>query len=249
LDIAGPLRNSCINVTSYQAGIQLDSTTGGGHSWNIWSGYTNTGDVNGLNFFDNTSGSFRMVLHNNGNVLIGQTTVPSYNPTFVVSNNGGFQETTQIYSNNATSYNMLRLSTQNYVSSGSIYLMGFYNAGTLMGSIVSNGATNTTLYGTTSDARAKKNIDYTFDAMAIINQLKPASFNMLSDETDTVIHGFIAQDVLPIYPQYVITTQEDTYQMDYSQFMGIAIKAIQEQATQIADLQSQLANLIASLKK
>ena len=205
--------NNAANYTSYMAFYTTDAT--------------------------NTMGE-RMRISSGGTVLIGSTSVPSYNPTFVVNNNGGFQETTQIYSNNATSYNMLRLSTNNYVSSGNIYLMGFYNAGTLMGSIVSNGATNTTLYGTTSDARAKKNIDYSFDGMAIINQLKPASFNMLSDETDTVIHGFIAQDVLPIYPQYVITTQEDTYQMDYTQFMGIAVKAIQELSKTITSLQSQL---------
>jgi hypothetical protein len=174
-----------------------------------------------------------------GNVGIGTATPPSIYETLTIANA------------NAGGYNSIRIYSINTISSGSIFHIGFYNASVNVGSIVTNGATGVTAYNTTSDARLKKNINYEFDGLTIINQLKPACYHMMSDTTNIVYHGFIAQDILPIYPQYVSVPSEGIedgyYSMDYSQFMGIAVKAIQQQSIQITTLQSTVTSQAAEI--
>ena len=48
-----------------------------------------------------------------------------------------------------------------------------------------------------SDSRLKKNINY--DGVPdIVDQLKPASFEYISDDSGAIHYGFIAQDILPL---------------------------------------------------
>ena len=65
-------------------------------------------------------------------------------------------------------------------------------------------------YGSASDYRLKKNIDYTWDATTRLKQLKPARFNFISDETDTLIDGFIAHEVSSIVPTAVSGDKDAT---------------------------------------
>lgn len=126
-----------------------------------------------------------------------------------------------------------------------LFHMEFSNNGVPGGNITQNASTGLMTYGGASDSRLKKNINYDFDALNIIGQLKPATFSMKNDTQDTLLFGFIAQDVLPIYPQYIITGQDGMYQMDYSHFTGLLCKAIQQQQTKINSLEAQLASLKA----
>jgi hypothetical protein len=211
-----------------------------------------------------------------GNVGIGTTSpaallqlgtnsiAPLYNPTLIVNNYLG-GEIMHIYNNLPSNFNFIRLTSSTTVASGSnLFYMSFSNNFIQIGSIVGNG-NGTVAYNTNSDARLKKNINYNFDGLSIIDQLKPACFTMISDSSDTVYHGFIAQDIAPIYPQYVTTPAEGIetgyYSMDYSQFTGIAVRAIKQQQThitlqdneisllkqQLASQQSQIDTLIQRL--
>ena len=121
-----------------------------------------------------------------------------------------------------------------------LYFMNFSMTGTSEGSIVWNGVL--TSYNTTSDRRVKTNIEYEWDGLAVLNKLKPVTYNRISDETKTLVHGFIAQDVLVDYPQYVTVPhkEDEFYSMDYSTFIPILTKSIQEQQTQITTLTAHL---------
>jgi hypothetical protein len=81
-----------------------------------------------------------------------------------------------------------------------------------------------------------------------VNQLKPTTYqfkNALATETTDLkegsiaeTYGFLAQDVLKVFPHLVKHHVEkdrilDTYSLDYSGFAIIAIKAIQEQQATI----------------
>jgi hypothetical protein len=111
---------------------------------------------------------------------------------------------------------------------------------------------STVNYNSSSDLRLKENLDYNFNAIDILNQLKPVQFNFINQPD--IHYGFIAQEVLQILPQYVSTSSggDSYYQMDYSKFTGILCKAIKEQQTEISELKSQLASLksiVDNLKK
>ena len=65
-----------------------------------------------------------------------------------------------------------------------------------------------TAYNTSSDYRLKENVDYTWDATTRLKQLKPARFNFIADDTNTLVDGFIAHEVSGIVPE-AITGEKD----------------------------------------
>ncbi len=71
-------------------------------------------------------------------------------------------------------------------------------AGGARGSISVAGATAT--FNTTSDYRLKENVSYDWDATTRLKQLKPARFNFIEDDTNTLLDGFIAHEVSSVVP-------------------------------------------------
>ena len=69
-------------------------------------------------------------------------------------------------------------------------------------------STSGTAYNTSSDYRLKENVDYTFDATTRLKQLKPARFNFISDDTNTLVDGFLAHEVSSIVPE-AVTGEKD----------------------------------------
>ena len=63
-------------------------------------------------------------------------------------------------------------------------------------------------YNTVSDYRLKENISYDWDAITRLKELKPARFNLISDEDNIVVDGFIAHEVENIIPE-AITGEKD----------------------------------------
>jgi hypothetical protein len=90
-----------------------------------------------------------------------------------------------------------------------------------------------------------------------IMQLKPYAYQFKNTDDTQEYNGFMAQDVMKIFPNLVVHTDiperhQDVYTMDYSGFGVIAIKGIQELQTiiqeqneKIATLESRLARLEA----
>ena len=87
-------------------------------------------------------------------------------------------------------------------TSGGIYVDFLNSSGTRIGAIKRNG-TSAVSYNTSSDYRLKENVSYDFDATTRLKQLKPCRFNWISDETNTLIDGFIAHEVSSIVPEAI----------------------------------------------
>ena len=94
-------------------------------------------------------------------------------------------------------------------SSTTMNLITFISLGNgTVGTITSVGTT--TSYNTSSDYRLKENVDYTWDATTRLKQLKPARFNWIADETNTLVDGFLAHEVSSIVPEAITGVKDET---------------------------------------
>ena len=107
------------------------------------------------------------------------------------------------------------------------------------------------LQGLNSDYRLKENVDYTWDATTRLKQLKPARFNWISDDTNTLVDGFLAHEVTSVVPNAVTGTKDEVYavghdlegddlyqSVDYSKIVPLLVKTIQELEARITTLES-----------
>jgi hypothetical protein len=72
-----------------------------------------------------------------------------------------------------------------------------------------------TAFATSSDYRLKENVDYTWDATTRLKQLKPARFNFISDDTNTLVDGFIAHEAQAVVPECVVGTKDAMMDEEY----------------------------------
>ena len=77
----------------------------------------------------------------------------------------------------------------------------FLYGSTEVGYILVN--SSSTSYVTSSDYRLKENVNYDWDATTRLKQLKPARFNFISDDTNTLVDGFIAHEVSSVVPEAI----------------------------------------------
>ena len=139
-------------------------------------------------------------------------------------------------------------------SSGTFISFAYGGSGAGAGSITFSGASVT--YSSNSDYRLKENVDYTWDATTRLKQLKPARFNWISDDTNTLVDGFIAHEVSSIVPEAVIGNKDQVYtaaeaenapntvegdikaqQIDASKLVPLLVKTIQELEARIQTLE------------
>ena len=111
---------------------------------------------------------------------------------------------------------------------------------------LTNGGTWSTSGGGTSDRRTKQNIEYiTSNSTELIQKLNPVKFEFI-DSPGKTRRGFIAQDVLEVIPDLVLGNGEidgGTYGLDYDGILALAVKAIQEQQSQISAQAIEIDNL------
>ena len=112
------------------------------------------------------------------------------------------------------------------------------------------GVAYSTAWYTTSDRRLKKNIEpvglHTLDK---VMQLQPKKYHMKTQaDSDKKKIGFIAQDLLPLFPE-VVNTEYDTLSVEYSGFGVIAIAAIQELKQEKDALEERVIALEAIVRK
>ena len=125
-------------------------------------------------------------------------------------------------------------------ASGSFGAIYFYNsAGTLQGSISSNG-TGTTFYNTnSSDIRLKKNFEnWNENVSDKFLQLEAKLFNYLIDEDGAdKTKGYIANDAVKDFPEAYPLGQDGYYSFNPSGMVVYLMKAIQEMNTKIIELE------------
>ncbi len=106
----------------------------------------------------------------------------------------------------------------------------------------SDGALN---YG--SDSRLKTNVHLLTPVLNKILQLRPVTYEMIHDNpTHIRSMGFIAQEVLPLFPQLTCcggNNSEEMMSLQYSGFGVLAIKAIQEEQEHIVQLEQKMTDV------
>jgi hypothetical protein len=89
-------------------------------------------------------------------------------------------------------------------------------------------------YSALSDRRVKDNFKELHFNWQDFMQLKPLTYYYKTDKNKQSNIGLVAQDVQPIYPELVsYNTEADLYQLNYSGFGVVAIKAIQELKSEV----------------
>jgi hypothetical protein len=76
----------------------------------------------------------------------------------------------------------------------------FVSGSSIVGSVTTSSSSTT--YNTSSDYRLKENVNYDWDALSTLTQLKPAKFNFKTD-ADNTVEGFLAHEVSGLVPAAV----------------------------------------------
>ena len=175
----------------------------------------------------------------NDAVCIGNSNLApstSSTATHAVFKNGGSK--LEISASNNTSLAVNRVNSEGTA-------VELRQAGGLRGSISVAGAT--AAFNTSSDYRLKENVSYDWDATSRLKQLKPARFNWISDETNTLVDGFLAHEAQTVVPESVIGEKDavdengdvDPQQIDHSKLVPLLVKTIQELEARITALESE----------
>jgi hypothetical protein len=194
---------------------------------------------NDIDFRVESNGNTHMLFVDGGNdgVGIGDSNLSpgtSSTATHAAFKNGGSKLEISASSNPAVVVNRVN-------SEGSC--MEFRQGGGLRGSISVGGST--TAYNTSSDYRLKENVSYDWNATTRLKQLKPARFNWISDDTNTLVDGFLAHEAKTVVPESVIGEKDavdengdvDPQQIDHSKLVPLLVKTIQELEARIAALE------------
>ena len=122
------------------------------------------------------------------------------------------------------------------------------------GDSVFSGDISANNYNTPSDRRVKENFEDIYNALSIIDQIKPLKYkkfsNIKKQGNSWEEFGFIAQEIREVLPQLVKEgeTEDKLLSMNYTGIIPILTKAIQEQQQTIAKNQSEIEQLKAQLE-
>ena len=145
-------------------------------------------------FFFETGSTRRLEINNNGNKLF---------------TNGEGGTGYNVYANaGATGAFALRLDSASGAT-GLANIMQIVNGNGQVGSITTNGTS--TSFNTSSDYRLKENVADITDGITRVKQLKPKKFNWITDETDTLIDGFLAHEAQEVVPLSVVGTKDQVH--------------------------------------
>ena len=126
----------------------------------------------------------------------------------------------------------------------------FYAANSTLLSIFGNG--NATLAGTLtqlSDARLKKDIIPIKNALAGLNKLNAYNYYWIDETKDKDLQtGLLAQEVEQVYPQLVKKNNDGLLSVNYSGFIPLLIKGMQEQQQTIDDLKKEVDEMRQMIK-
>jgi len=185
-----------------------------------------------------------LTVFNNGFTSVGTHTEEPTTDFQVYHDNGGTENGFKLL-NKGANKNWWRFYTLN--SNGQLYLYSKTGGNTnAVGSFNNVSGAYTAL----SDRRVKDNFKELYFNWEGFMQLKPLTYYYKTDENKQSQIGFIAQDVESIYPELVNYNQEDDlYQLNYSGFGVVAIKAIQELQKVITSQQSRIDVLEAKLSE
>ena len=155
---------------------------------------------NSMDFYVNAAE--RMRINSDGDLLIGATSQTSSEVLHVTSTSD-----CAFFKTSAGGEEVLTLHRTN---ANGTFINFVNSSASTCGSINNSSNGSVTQYATSSDYRLKENVDYTFDATTRLKQLKPARFNWIADDTNTLMDGFLAHEVSSVVPEAVTGTKDAT---------------------------------------
>jgi hypothetical protein len=251
IGIPTPIAKLHINVsgTNGYQGLAITNTNVGGKTLTI-----NQGTPGKLNFTEPGILDLMSMDFTTGNVGIGTTDPANYKVKISYNNTNALVSTNGLdIENTSNEFNGEPVDWEIYTSplnqgTGFGALEFFYN-----GSFVSEIGTNGQ-YQAESDERIKTNIKSMPAILDKIGQLRPSTYQFKDDKKGQEYNGFIAQDVMKIFPNLVTHNVDprrklDRYTMDYSGFGVLAIKGIQELQPIIEEQKEKIATLEERVNK
>jgi hypothetical protein len=219
------LQNTNAGADNYLTALSFTTSTTGVGSDSVIASISESAGNSALTFWTDTSNgmSEKMRIGSSGNLLVGTTSQIADAKLNIQIADVGMA--------------IKALNNGNWAA-------GFYNSsGGNVGQIVINASA--TAYNTSSDYRLKENVDYTWDATTRLKQLKPARFNFIADDTNTLVDGFIAHEVSSIVPEAIAGAKDAVdadnnpeYQgIDQSKLVPLLVKTIQELEARITALE------------
>ena len=205
---------SVLSGTSNSGGIRFGDS---GNS-NI-GGITYLHTDNSMNFI--TSGTGRMALLSDGDLLVNCTSLPSASVK-------GFGIDAK------STIGMIVTSSS---ATGGDSHMQMFNPNGQVGSIVTSGSS--TAYNTSSDYRLKENEVAISNGIERLKQLQPYRFNFIVDP-DTTVDGFFAHEVQDVVPEAITGEKdgEDMQSIDQAKLVPLLVAAVQELTTRLEALEN-----------
>ena len=198
-----------------------------------------------FNTISNESVSERMRINSSGSVLLGDGA--NEDITYTAAN--------KLIMHHGHAFGNIGISLSCGAYTTSYELMRFYNGNGQVGDIAVSGSA--TDFDTNSDYRLKENVTYDWDATTRLKQLKPARFNWIADETNTLLDGFLAHEVSDIVPNAINGEKDAVYTaqdeanglgkegepnmqgIDHSKLVPLLVKTIQELEARITTLEGE----------
>jgi hypothetical protein len=186
----------------------------------------------------------RMLIDENGNLLLGDTTTIGTGGKFQVKSS---TDTALFKCTSATTFAAIVSNVENTAARLMAFQYGSGGSPTNVGTITTNGTGVT--YGTSSDYRLKENIAPMIGALDKVAQLKPVTYKWKANGSDG--QGFIAHELKEVVPDAVQgekdAVDEDgnpVYQgIDTSYLVATLTAAIQEQQALITTLTARITAL------
>ena len=201
--------NNAVKLETIAAGIQVTGDLAISGNIDIADGSYFKGGSAGYRFNDAADSINCLIIRDNGDIHYGTSNDAPWNLTGNITPSAFWDKTNgqQWFAANGTF--PLALNRTN----GTGVIERFYYNGSVTGDISTTGSGVS--YNTSSDYRLKENVDYTWDATTRLKQLKPARFNFIADDTNTLVDGFIAHEVESIVPEAVNGTKDAMQDEEY----------------------------------
>jgi hypothetical protein len=175
----------------------------GGRSGN--HGYTVGSDIYGFIIYDDTSSAYRLAISKTtGAAIFGNYTSYAHNTyahAAVFTKNSTPSGTVVIEDSDVSSgigNTVLTCYLRDEAPTTSATFIRFSDGGGTVGSVRHN-ADGSITFNDTSDYRLKENVDYDWNALTLLNELKPARFNFIK-APGKIKQGFLAHEVMDIVP-------------------------------------------------